>query len=85
MIIFFKRANWIVLGQLKLGEGVILILRIPVRFFIYLIQFGDLYIQKRIISIDMLNVLYCKPESMEGHAHIKSRNTLLNVHSAQAQ
>ena len=33
----------------------------------------------------MLNVLYCEPESMEGHAHIKSRNTLLDVHSAQAQ
>ena len=28
----------------------------------------------------MLNVLYCNPENMEGHAHIKSRNTLLNVH-----
>ena len=33
----------------------------------------------------MLNVLYCDPEYMdpeymEGHAHIKSGNTLLNAH-----
>ena len=56
-------------------------------FLTYLTQFGDLQnmYKKRIISIDMLNVLYCNPENMEGHAHIKSRNTLLDVHSAQAQ